>query len=167
MGSVTKPIPSVEEVRAAFAYDPDDGRLTWLEGKRRGYKAGCVTKDGYWQIRFGGHSYYAHRLVWAHQHGAWPHLQIDHRDGDKRNNRLGNLRLATNAENAQNIVAYRTNRSGYLGVCKVGGNRYLAQIQAYGRHIVLGYRDDPSEAHQLYLKAKAELHQFQPTPRNA
>jgi HNH endonuclease len=66
---------------------------------------------------------------------AWL-LQIDHWDLDRSNNRWGNLREATNAQNAANRRISAANTSGFKGVgwhkttrkwtaqCKVGGKRY-------------------------------------------
>lgn len=162
---MTETHQAASAIREALAYDPDTGGLTWLKGQYKGDLAGCRTKDGYWQIRFDKQSYYAHRIVWLFHTGAWPSHQIDHCDGDRLNNRATNLRLATHAENAQNRVAYRTNKSGYLGVCK-SGNHYLAQIQVNGQHRVLGKRATPADAYELYLAAKSELHSFQPSPRS-
>ena len=49
----------------------------------------------------------AHRLVWLHFHGPIPEgLEINHRNGDKQDNRPDNLQLVTTAENAAH--AYET-----------------------------------------------------------
>ena len=157
---------TAKRLRACMDYDPETGAFSWLDTQRAGHIAGCKTKDGYWQIRFEGRSYYAHRLAWLYVRGEWPSSHLDHRDGDRSHNAISNLRLASVAENAQNRLAQRNNKTGYLGVCK-RGRSYIAQIQAYGVHVILGYRDDPAEAHALYLAAKANLHSFQPTPRAA
>lgn len=43
-----------------------------------------------------------HRFVWEYFNGPIPsHLQIDHIDGDKANNRLDNLQLLTPKENTR------------------------------------------------------------------
>ncbi len=155
---------TADRVRELFAYDHATGDLLWRVGQYEGQAAGCVTKDGYTQIRFDGRGYYAHRIVWLHQHGELPPKLVDHRDGNKRNNRLSNLRVATVSENAQNRIVAKDNKSGYLGVSSIG-KRYVAQIQIAGKHYRLGAFDDPSDAHSAYLSAKAKLHTFQPEPR--
>jgi hypothetical protein len=153
------------KVRDLLDYDPETGEFVWLKGKTSGKVAGCVAKDGYWLIVINRRLYYAHRLAWLHVHGEWPHRHIDHRDGDRRNNRIDNLRPATVAENAQNRVAYRTNKSGYLGVVALPRGGFVAQIMVDGKRKRLGSHSDPAEAHKLYLAAKSEMHKFQPQPR--
>jgi hypothetical protein len=96
------------DVKAVLDYDPESGVFTWLHrpGNTRfnslyaGRKAGTTKNSkGYVNIRFSGKTYLAHRLVWLFVHGYFPDKLIDHRDRDKANNRLDNLRLATKIEN--------------------------------------------------------------------
>lgn len=45
---------------------------------------------------------YAHRLVWVHNNGPIPKgVEVNHKDGDKTNNRLDNLELVTHAKNIE------------------------------------------------------------------
>lgn len=93
--------------------------------------------------------------------GEWPAHQIDHEDTDKSNNRWVNLRVATNAQNKQNIRKARSdNKCGLLGVCRDGG-RWRAQIKVLYRNKHLGSFASPEQAHAAYLEAKARLHPFQ------
>jgi hypothetical protein len=155
----------METITDLLRYDPDTGAFVWLAGRRRGKVAGCVMKDGYRAINIGGRMVYAHRLAWLMSHGALSSsIQIDHRDGDRDNNSLANLREASAAENAQNRRAHKDNKSGLQGVSMRKG-RYIAQIMAHGKHAVLGYCSTAEEAHTLYLEAKAARHLFQPVPR--
>lgn len=68
---------------------------------RAGTPVGGVCADGY--VRLGGgrslHQY-AHRVVWESVHGPIPlGMQIDHKNGDRSCNRIGNLDLVSNVEN--------------------------------------------------------------------
>lgn len=155
-------------LRERLAYDPHTGGIFWISGRLSGRRAGCRTKDGYCYVRIDRKNHYAHRVAWALHYGESPVNQIDHLDGDRSNNRIVNLRLATAAENAQNRVAYRNNKSGLLGVVTTKRGRYIARIKAGNSpQITLGYFSDPDEAHRCYLSAKAKLHAFQPEIRAA
>jgi hypothetical protein len=79
---------------------------------------------------------------------------IDHANGDWRDNRLSNLRIATRSENAANSGPPRTNTSGFKGVCwdKRAG-KWLAQISHQRAHYWLGHFSTAQEAHNAYRAA--------------
>jgi hypothetical protein len=151
-------------------YDPNTGAFTWAikpcKNVRVGAVAGVLNKDGYRRIQIDGKRHLAHRLAWWFVHGNWPADQIDHINGIKDDNRIINLREATSAENQQNLGKSKRNTSGYTGVTwHKHAEKYQAQITVNGKKIYLGYFDDPAEADQAYLDAKADLHKFNPVPR--
>lgn len=84
---------------------------------------------------------------------------IDHINGDGFDNRRSNLRLATTAQNAQNLRTPRDNKSGYKGVYfdKHRG-RWKASIKppAPLRRKTLGYFDSAEDAARAYNKAAQE-----------
>lgn len=84
---------------------------------RWGKRIGAVCADGY--MRGAGH--YVHRAVWEVVHGPIPPtLEINHRNGDKADNRLENLELVTHAENVRHAYA--------LGIYKRGEARSDAKL---------------------------------------
>jgi hypothetical protein len=151
-----------ERLREVLEYDPETGVFTWIKRTSIrivvGKRAGCVNKDNYLTIRVDGEIEYGHRLAWLYMHGVMPASQIDHINGDRLDNRMSNLRLASQAINSQNQRRARSdNDSGLLGVSKKRG-RWIAQIAADGRRVPLGTYATPDEAHAAYLDAKRRLH---------
>jgi hypothetical protein len=58
----------------------------------------------------------AHRIAWLLYYGKWPKDQIDHINGDKSDNRIVNLREATNSQNGKNLKLSINNKTGVTGV---------------------------------------------------
>lgn len=159
-----------ERLRDAFRYDEGTGHFYWKHPRsnavRPGQIAGRLTNSGYRQIMLDGERHQGHRLVWLWHTGTFPPHELDHVNGDRDDNRIDNLRPATKSENQQNLEgAKRNNKSGFLGVNRHLGGRWLAQITVDKKKHYLGLYPSPEEAHAAYLKAKAEMHRFQPTPR--
>jgi HNH endonuclease len=172
-------------LRECFDLDAEAGVLTWRARprehfatqrawtiwnvRRAGKVAGSLNDHGYLitNLTFNGRARILrmHRIIFALVHGRWPTEEVDHRNGLDAGNGIGNLREATHRENSQNGTIRRNNASGFLGVVKTN-NRWAAFIKVNYRSIRLGYFDTPEEAGARYLKAKAELHTFQPTPRS-
>lgn len=160
-----------EELLRELSYDPDTGIFTWKAGKQgRRNPAGCLTPSGYISITLNYEHHFAHRLAWLYVHGRFPDNHIDHINRNPSDNRIANLREATNAENAQNKSLPVNNTSGYLGVTwnKVV-KKWQAQIIHKGKSYNLGYYDDKLDAASAYNSKKAELHAFHPTitPRDS
>ena len=86
-------------------------------------------------------------------------IYVDHINGNQLDNRRSNLRLATTAQNAQNLRTPRDNKSGYKGVYfdKHRG-RWKAHIKppAPLRRKTLGYFDSAEDAARAYNKAAQE-----------
>ena len=155
-------------LKSLLHYDPDTGVFTWKVSPssrvRPGDRAGSKNGRGYIRIMIDTKHYMTHRLAWLYVYGVWPVDKIDHINGDSLDNRICNLREATQAENMQNITVSASNTTGYLGVSPVM-SKYRAQIRVNCTALYLGLFDTPEQAHQAYLAAKAKFHKFQPTPR--
>ena len=147
-------------LKSALDYDPETGVFRWLVatgGRVIGQAAGSRHCKGYLRIRVDGEQYLAHRLAWLYVTGEWPDRALDHINGDKMDNRIANLRLASASENNMNVSARRSNKTGLKGVFPVG-KRYMAQIRANGKVHYIGRFATPEEAHQAYLQRARELH---------
>lgn len=127
-------------------------------GKPKGTIAGTLNEKGYRCIVIDSRRYRAHRLAWLYVHGAWPADEIDHIDGDRDNNRIGNLREAGRSENLQNQrKAQKRNKTGLLGVSPRRG-RHRATIVINGKQEHIGDFDSEIEAHNAYIERKRIVH---------
>lgn len=154
---------SIDRLRELLDYNPDTGVFTWKVDRgnaRAGATAGWLEENGYRRTIVFGKKVKMHRLAWAIAHGEWPEFDIDHVNGIRDDNRISNLRLATRAQNGQNLKRALSNSShGFLGV-KKNGNRWNASINIDRQYIYLGCFRTPELAHQEYLKAKRQIHKF-------
>lgn len=146
---------TAELVRDLLDYNPDTGVFIKKNGggpKKRGEVIGSRNKyTGYWSTTIHGNNYYLHRLAWLHVHGRWPELEIDHKNRDKSDNRLQNLREATPSQNKTNRISL-VNTSGFKGVRRHGRN-----WQAMFCGIPLGTYASPAEAHAVYADTARAL----------
>jgi hypothetical protein len=84
--------------------------------------------------------------------GEWV-PEIDHKNGDPRDNRLCNLRVATRQQNGWNTKD-RTWRELPRGVQRANQkSRFVAGMTINGRRIHLGTFDTPEEAHAAWWAA--------------
>ena len=96
---------------------------------------------------------YLHRLLL----NAPSHLQVDHINRDRLDNRRHNLRFATRSQNQANKGRSRNNRSGYKGVGFHAG-KWSARIRYQGKQLHLGHYDDVVEAAWVYDAAAVALY---------
>lgn len=88
----------------------------WVDGKRR-------------QVR-------AHHIVWAWAYGEWPEgFEIDHEDGNRDNNAIGNLRRASVSDNRTNKRVQSNNKTGLKWVYR-DRNAWRVDV---------GFRDENNE----------------------
>jgi len=150
-----------EELSAIISYDPRTGVLTSKVDRgsrvKKGQVLGSNTGQGYLQVGYGGTYLLAHRVAYfLHFKIAPP--EIDHKDLNRSNNRIGNLRPATHSENSSNVPMRQHNACGFKGVHKQNKTgRWRAQLKVGYKQHHLGYFDTPEEAHQAYVAASKRL----------
>ena len=140
-----KKVPSIECIRKRLRYEPEIGKLFWLDcdempnawRARWAGKEAFTSDDGYGYRQGtinGIGSYKAHRVIFALYHGFWPENDIDHIDGDASNNRIENLRDVTKAINQKNKKMNKNNTSGHCGI------RWVAKSSKWHARIGIGMR---------------------------
>lgn len=142
-------------------YNPTTGLFVWRVNTANrdlvGRVAGTTTHNGYVQVWVDNRAYLGHRLAWFYSFGVWP-KRIDHRDQNKKNNRLSNLRDVTQSQNMANVGRRANNTSGFKGVAwHKQAKKYVARIKVNYRNIHLGLFDTPEAAHSAYCAKAKEL----------
>jgi hypothetical protein len=153
---------TLEQVNDYVVYDPATGLFTWRKTRghfRAGEPAGSINPDGYVVINLFFRPRRAHRLAWLLSRGEWPTGKLDHKNGDRTDNRLSNLRLADNFQNAWNGRDHADNTSGFRGVTYIASRNkpWQARIKFKGKGKTLGYFATAEEAHACYVEAANRL----------
>ena len=170
----TAPIDLLQKL---FDYDRETGEFVWKKRDASMFidsKISAETKAKRFNTRYAGESatinhsngyknvsvmeqkfIRAHRVAWAICYGAWPTDDVDHINGDRKDNRIVNLRLSTRSENLRNRKKFPRNKSGYVGVSfyKQREN-WNARIGINGRYINLGYFNTKEEAAEARAEAE-------------
>ena len=156
---------TAEQLRDIFNYNPDSGVFSWRQGRgpvKAGHVAGTVNARGYRYITINKRFYLAHRLAWLHFYGVWPEGEVDHKNQNKSDNKIENLRDVTHSQNMHNRPKYANNNSGFRGV---SWNRSLAlwraEISVNKKKIHLGYFNTAESAYSAYTTAREERYQKQ------
>jgi len=147
-------------LREALFYSPIVGVFEWRRSGRRirrGFLAGRVCPNGYVRLCVDGRIYPAHKLAWLYMHGEYPECPIDHIDGDRSNNAINNLRLATPSENSHNMRLQKSSRTGVKGVALVRG-KYEAAIRKGGKYLFRKSFDTIEEAEKAVRDARNKAH---------
>lgn len=161
MSLAANPPFTAEYLRSLISYDCETGIFCWRVARSTCIKVGRIIKtphgSGYLVGRIDGRLYLLHRLAWFYVYGSWPANQIDHINGIRSDNRLVNLRLASNQQNSWNGQSRITNKRGYKGVkpSRISG-AWDARITVNGKEIYLGYFKRKENAALAYNFAALE-----------
>lgn len=151
----------IERLKALFYYK--DGKLYNRVSRgsaKKDSEAGYVAEDGYRRVRVDGIYLYVHRLVWFYMTGKETpeDLFIDHIDGNRLNNSIENLRLASSLENQYNKFRQSNGTSTYKGVWYDSArNVWKAAIRLKDRRVYIGQFSTEIEAAIAYDKIAIEV----------
>ena len=152
-----KELPSPEVLRQLLQYQPETGKLFWKERGVEWFEGATGHYQRRWNTRYAGtpalnsranrfghlggtifnKSVHAHRVIWAILYGEWPVGDIDHINGDPRDNRVDNLRSVSRQENTKNRAVSNRSKSGHIGVSPCG-EKWQVNIKVNGNPIRVG-----------------------------
>jgi hypothetical protein len=156
---------TAQRLRELLHYEPETGIFTRIKYRCARGKAGSVAgyknAQGYVLFMVDRHMYMAHRLAWLYMTGDHPTGLIDHKDGNKSNNRFSNLRPADRTLNAQNKQKARADsKSGLAGAYyDARWGKWFSNITYGGKRRGLGMFATAQEAHEAYIAAKRQFHE--------
>jgi hypothetical protein len=121
-------------------------------------KAGSLQKTGYYAICINYKRQYSHRIIFMMHHGYMPEY-VDHIDGNRKNNKIENLRDATHSENMCNQKLRSDNKSGLKGInWHKAANKWRAFIAFRKKQYHLGLFDNIDDAKKAIDLKRIELH---------
>lgn len=173
---------SISTLRRLLDYDPGTGIIKRKPRPLKSFKAGprqrnacaawnsrfagkaitLIDANGYLKVRVAGKVFLGHRVAFALHYGRWPEANVDHDDGDPGNNRIENLRDASQSQNMKNRKRPRNNKSGVVGVQWLRRERkWQARIWADNVELSLGQFSEFEDAVRARKDAE-KLHGYHP-----
>ena len=170
-----KTLPPRNLVRRLLDYDPDTGLFIWRRRPREMFPDGWNFEI--WNNRFAGKpagtpiagylqigihnaaystQYRAHRLAWLLVHGEPVPDQLDHIDRNRANNRINNLRPATQSQSSANTSLRSNNTTGIKGVSR-HQNGFRVEVSFAGKRYRRLFRT-MEEAIKARRDAVIEMH---------
>lgn len=144
-----------------LSYNPDTGVIIYKVSKaghvQKGREAGSKHNKGYRHVRIFDRLYLSHRIAWAMFYNERPPEFIDHINGARSDNRIANLRSATDAQNAQNRKTPANNTSGEKGV-NWNGKYWVARVRRGKQCLYGGYHTNKEAAISAVRKLRFALH---------
>ena len=146
-----------KRLKELFKYE--NGLLIRIVKTSNNTKVGDVVgtstdTSGYAIVKIDGVTQRVHRMIWIYHNGAIEDKYImDHKDRNKSNNKIENLRKVTKQENS-----FNSNAKGYYYHKKL--KKWRAMIGIDGVRKSLGCFETEAEAKVAYQNAKKELHKI-------
>jgi hypothetical protein len=148
-----------EMVKALFDYC--DGELYWkvFTNPRApiGAKAGSFNEYNQRRyIRINKIRYLAHRLIFLWHYG-WLPKEVDHKDTNRLNSRIENLRAATPNQNQRNKSLQCNNTSGFKNV-RYHKGKWVVDLKLNQKSIYIGRFEDLELADLVATMAREKYH---------
>jgi uncharacterized ubiquitin-like protein YukD len=171
--SVPKNRVPIDFLKQNIFYDSAAEILIWKENhlkspqwnaKYSNKKVSCPKNDkGYHliKLKYNGKRYNltVHRVIWALIKNEWPSHTIDHKDNNKSNNKIENLRIATVGENNKNKPSTKNSTSKYKGITwKLKENKWYVAVKVDGKSKHFGIFDDEIAAAIAYNETAKKCH---------
>lgn len=152
--------PDILILKSKYRYDRHTGIFTYKNQEKKRFP-GFKRRDGYMSMSVGGRSFLAHHLAWFYCYGTWPE-EIDHKDRNRSNNKINNLRDASRSQNNGNSNGWGIKKKSGLprGVYRSSQrkkNPFRAQIVTNHKIVHLGCFDSIEKAKEAYDEA-AKVH---------
>lgn len=147
-----------------FLYDGKTGKLYWgrdivdhngiIKIHKGTLCGGKPNTHGYQVVKYQGHTYSQHRLIWSLIHGRVSRKFVSHLNGIRTDNREINLAEVTRAQSHRIASFRRIHSSGCPGVTwNVDKKNWNIRIRIGGKNIPLGHSKSFKHAVAVYKKA--------------
>ena len=144
-----------DELVKELSYDKKTGLFTWRKnkkGRRNGLSVTQTIVAGYSYLSLNYKRYSCHRLAFLYEYGYMPE-QVDHKNRNRSDNRIENLRASDGFHNHKNMPLDKRNKSGFTGVNWMKNRKkWRARIFVNKKEISLGMhinKEDAVEARRL------------------
>jgi hypothetical protein len=166
-----KQYPSVDYLRQCFR--EESGKIFWnyrsqenfrsikgwkiwnkrFAGSEAGYLNVRKNGDRRWLICLDSRMFLRYQIIWAMHTGQWTQ-ELDHKNRISTDDRIDNLRPATQSQNMANGKVRATNTSGFKGVrWRPKTKKWQAIIRMNRKAVYLGQFTKPEDAHAAYVDA--------------
>lgn len=123
-------------IRSLDRMIPNKANKSGLQKTRGKMLKPCATANGYMVVNLGRKTYYVHRLVCEAFVGNIPSgMNVNHKDGNKQNNRIDNLEIVTSSQNHLHAFEVLHRIPSCLGKLNSNASKPVAQCTLSGEFI--------------------------------